>query len=333
MAGLEGSVTLPAFGTVKKKTAAEVGAGAVVLVLVIWWWKQRQAATAAASSPSSSSASGTPAGQVTDPAGNVCDASAINAATGYCTGSAQDLAASSGAGLDYAGGGGGLSGNGLSGYYYNGAGASSTAPGPGNFADNAEWAQYVLAYLTSSAGGDSGTVSTAIGLYLTGAQVTTDQAAIIDEAIAYGGTPPQAGASGDPPGINLVAGSTGTGTSSAGSTSVGSWPTSSTTDTSSSSSSTSSAAAAAKAAPAGAISNLQATVSGTSATVHWNPATGASQGYAYELSELNGTVNARSTTKATSISFHNLHKGWTYNFGIQGLPGGPGDNIHIVIPN
>ena len=328
---LEGSVTLPAFGTVKKKTAAEAGAAAVVLVLAIWWWKQRQAASAAASSPSSSSSStGTPAGQITDPAGNVCDASAVNPATGYCAGSAQDLAASSGGG-DYAAGGG-LSGSGLSGYYYSGAGAVSTAPGPGNFADNAEWAQYVLAYLTSSAGGDSGTVSTAIGLYLTGAQVTTDQAAIIDEAIAYGGTPPQAGASGDPPGINLVAGSTGTGSSSAGSTSTGTWPTSS-PSSSTSSSSTAAAAASAKTAPAGAISNLQAQVSGTSATVRWNPASGASQGYSYVLSELNGVVTHKDTTHATSVSFSNLHKGWTYNFGIQGLPGGPGDNIHIVIPN
>lgn len=324
MAGLEGSVTLPAFGTVRKKTAAEVGAGAVVLVLAVWYYRQRKAAAAASSTSSTSSA-----GQVTDGAGNTCDASQINQATGYCSGSAADLAAQGG-GLGAGGGAADLSGSGLSGYYYNGAGAASTAPGPGNFADNAEWAQYVLAYLTSSAGGDSGTVSTAIGLYLTGAQVTTDQAAIIDEAIAYGGTPPQAGASGDPPGINLVAGSTGSGSSSAGSGLTSTWPSSS-TDTSSSSAPTSSSSA--KSAPAGAISNLQATVKGTSATVRWNPATGATQGYAYELSELNGTVNARSTTKATSVSFSGLHKGWTYNFGIQGLPGGPGDNIHIVIPS
>lgn len=319
---LEGTVKLPGFGPVKKKTAAEAGVGAFVLVVAIYWYRQRQAANAAASS--ATPASSATAGMITDPAGNQCLASDLDPSTGYCSGSAEDVQAQAASGAYDTS----QLGDGLSGYYYGAGGSTATsAPGPGNFADNAEWAQYVLSYLTASAGADSGAVSTAIGLYLTGAQVTTDQTAIIDEAIAYGGTPPQAGPNGDPPGINTTAGSTGTGSSSAGSTSSTTTPPPASTTPPSSSSGSGKAAA-------GAISNLQSSaVTKSSFTARWNPASGATQGYAYVLSELNGTVVHKNTTKSTSISFTGLHPGWTYNLGVQGLPGGPGDNIHVPLPS
>lgn len=306
MAGLEGTVKLPAFGTVKKKTAAGVGGGAVLFVLLIWYVRQRKTAKAASPGPAT--------GTVTDPAGNTC--AAINPATGYCPGTLEDQQALSGsagalgagAPADTSGAGSGLQGaSGSPG----GTVQGPAPPGPGNFASNAEWAQYAEAYLTGSAGGDPAAVSSAIGKYLTGQPVTTDQVAIIDEAIAYAGQPPQAGPGGDPPGINTTAGSTGSASSSAGSPGPGPGKTA-----------------------AGAISNLQAyDRKPTSFTARWNPARGASQGYRYALTQLNHVQVAEGTTGATSAPFSGLHPGWTYNLGVQALPGGPGDNIHVSLPS
>lgn len=82
---------------------------------------------------------------------------------------------------------------------------------------------------------------------------------------------------------------------------------------------------------AGAISNLQASGIGTTtAKVSWNPASNAKQGYAYKVTQMNGTVVKSGNTSATSVSLSGLHPGWEYNFGVQGLPGGPGNNIHFT---
>ena len=319
---LEGTVKLPGIGPVKKKTAAFGGVGAVAFVLAVYWYRQRKAAAAAAAAPSSAGA----AGSVTDPAGNTC--SAVNPATGYCPGTAEDQAAlagtaSAGAPFDTSS----LDGAGLSGYYYGSGGAvQANPPGPQNFADNAEWAQYVEAYLTSSLGGDPAAVGNAIGKYLTGQPVTSDQVTVINEAIAYGGSPPQSGPSGDPPGINTAAQNTGTSTSPAGSSSTGA-------ASSSSSSSTSSSSKAKASTPAGSISNLQAfNVTKSSFTARWNAAARAT-GYAYAITELDGTHVKSGTTSATSVSVTGLHPGWTYNVGVQALPGGAGDNIHVPLPS
>jgi hypothetical protein len=329
---LEGDVKLPGIGPVKKKTAAYGAVGAAALVLVIYWYRQRQAANAAAAATPASSAS---SGSVTDPAGNTC--SAVNPQTGYCPGTAEDTAALS----DSAAAGGAydtssLGDSGLSGYYYGAGGATqATAPGPENFADNAEWAQYVEAYLTSTLGGDPSTVGNAIGKYLTGQPVTPDLVTIINEAIAYGGQPPQSGANGMPPGINTAAANTGTsttGSTSTGSTSTGSAAGGSTSTSSSSTSSSSTAAA--KTQPAGAISNLQSyDVTSTGFTVKWNPAQGATGGYKIVVSELSGPIVKTAVQTGTSLAVANLHPGWTYNVGVQGLPGGAGDNIHVPLPS
>lgn len=88
--------------------------------------------------------------------------------------------------------------------------------------------------------------------------------------------------------------------------------------------------ATATATKAGPISNLQASnVGTTTATIKWNPAANASGGYAYKVTQLNGTVVKSDSTSSTSVSLSGLHPGWTYNFGVQGLPGGFGDNIHF----
>jgi len=206
---LEGTVKLPGFGPVKKKTAVYGAVGAVILVLGIWWYRQRQAANAAASTAAASTAAAGSGGAVTDPAGNTC--SALNPQTGYCPGTAEDQAALADLTGAYDTSGAGEAG--LSGYYYGtGASTATTAPGPGNFSDNAEWAQYVEAYITGTLGGDPSATGNAIGKYLTGQPITSDQQNIVNEAIAYGEYPPVAGPNGNPPGFVTSTGtSTGTG--------------------------------------------------------------------------------------------------------------------------
>ena len=78
---------------------------------------------------------------------------------------------------------------------------------------------------------------------------------------------------------------------------------------------------------AGAISNLTVTASGTTVTARWNPAKNATGGYKWILS---GPSSHSGTTKATSASITGLKAG-TYNFGIQALPGGPGNNEHVTV--
>jgi hypothetical protein len=198
---LDGTVKLPGMGTVKKKTAYGA-AGAIVLVLVIYWFRQRKTAAAAPAAGN--------AGVFTDPAGNSC--TAPNPATGYCPGTAEDQQALAAAGglapFDTSQ----LGSGGLGGYYYPpGGGTQAAPPGPGNFADNAEWAQYVETYMTGTLNADPATVGNAIGKYLTGQPLTADQVNIVQEAIAYGEKPPVSGADGDPPGFRTAAGGGGGG--------------------------------------------------------------------------------------------------------------------------
>ena len=85
-------------------------------------------------------------------------------------------------------------------------------------------------------------------------------------------------------------------------------------------------------AKAGAISNLQASrVGATTATVSWNKASNASQGYAWRLTNLKtGAVIKSGNTMSTSVPLTGLPSKTSFNFGVQGLPGGPGDNIHFT---
>lgn len=80
---------------------------------------------------------------------------------------------------------------------------------------------------------------------------------------------------------------------------------------------------------AGPISNLQATTTKTTIKARWNPAANATQGYQLIITDLsNNEVVQRPKTMGTSITISGLKSGTDYNVGIQGLPGGPGDNIH-----
>ena len=81
---------------------------------------------------------------------------------------------------------------------------------------------------------------------------------------------------------------------------------------------------------AGAISGLTSSaVTKTSFKVSWHAAANATS-YAYIVRDLASHTQVKSgTTTATSVTVSGLKSGVDYNFGVQGLPGGPGDNIHV----
>jgi len=86
---------------------------------------------------------------------------------------------------------------------------------------------------------------------------------------------------------------------------------------------------------AGAISNLQASgVTKSSATIRWNPDANNKGGYAYSVMKASnwpkGPAVKSGVTTGTSVTVSGLQSKTTYNFGVQGLPGGPGDNIHFT---
>ena len=83
---------------------------------------------------------------------------------------------------------------------------------------------------------------------------------------------------------------------------------------------------------AGAITGLSApagSITKTSFKVQWKAAANATS-YAYIVRDLASHTQVQSsTTTATSVTVSGLKSGIDYNFGVQGLPGGPGANIHV----
>jgi hypothetical protein len=223
-------------------------------------------------------------------------ASAIDPATGYPYGSPEDAAALTAQGNYQSPN---IGGYGFTGYAGS-SGASAFGSGaPGTFTNNAEWAQFVEAYEINNMGADAATVGNAIGKYITGQPLINDNMiSIVQSAIAIGGYPPVSGPNGHPPAyITAPAPSP---LPQPGKT-------------------------------AGPISGLSVSVKGQTATVKWNAASNASGGYGYKLTQMNHVLVKSGGTTGLSVTFPNLHRGWTYNFGIQALPGGQGNNIHINI--
>lgn len=80
---------------------------------------------------------------------------------------------------------------------------------------------------------------------------------------------------------------------------------------------------------AGAISNLVQNSRGkTSLGVQWNPARNATGGYSWSLS--GSGVSKHGSTRSTRITVGGLKSRGKYNFSVQGLPGGPGNNIPVT---
>jgi hypothetical protein len=230
----------------------------------------------------------------------------IDPATGDVAGSAQDQ-------MDLAAlQDGSAYGTGAAGGYYAGSGALGVSgvtppvPGTGGFTTNGQWAQQAEADL-GGIGVDPVALAAALGHYLTGSPLTTAEQTLVDQAIAEEGYPPVAGATGYPPAMH--ASPTGPGGTGPGPGTGGGGGTT---------------------AKAGPVSNLQThSKTATSVTVGWNPVHGATGGYAWALT--GAGVSKHGNTRSTSVTVGGLKKGTTYNFAVQGLPGGPGDNIHVTL--
>jgi hypothetical protein len=126
----------------------------VVIGVGVWWFvTKKNSATATAS-------------QVTDPAGNVC--TTINPATGYCQGSAEDIAAAG----------------------QSNPGNTDLQPAPGGFTTNDQWKAAALGDLVGN--GVSVELATqALDAYLNGQDPTPGQQGYINTAITDIGPPPQ----------------------------------------------------------------------------------------------------------------------------------------------
>lgn len=209
-------------------------------------------------------------------------------------------------------------------------------PAP-SFVSNGAWSQAVQQYLVATTGADAGTVAAALGTYLAGQPLTDAQAQIVHSAIAFFGQPPQAGSNGYPPSLRLsgVSGTGGgtTGTGGSGDSGGGAGGTSPPSGdgggggTGTGGGGGGSGGGGGGFTPAGAISNLRVTgYSHTGVSFAWNPAPRATQGYAWGIS--GHGITKKGTTTATHVSVSGLTKPGVYNFGIQALPGGPGNNIH-----
>lgn len=308
-------IKIPGMGEVDKKyviwgVVAGVGIGVIV------YFRSKSKAQAAASSNTS--------GQVvTDPAGNTC--SVLDPNSGYCPGSPEDAAyqesvTGSYSGAGYSGGQYAGTGVSLAGLVADPAGNQCTAVNPatgfcpGTPQDiaasshgtgtgtgtgssgitNTDWINEALGVLP----GDQETIRVALVNVFAGNTVTSAQKAIFQEAVGVIGPPP------------------------------GSYPTPiRVSDTPAHPG----PVPAPKPAPggikrAGNITDLRVTGhTNESVSFSWHAATNASDGYAYVLTG-NG-ITKRGNTHSTHVTVTGLNKPGVYHFGIQGLPGGKGDNI------
>lgn len=171
------TIHLPGMGETKKSTVYVMVGGLVLVGGIAYYRSKKQAAQ---------NASVAQAGSTT-----------TNPATGYPYGSAEDAAALSAQAnynQGYSGAGGGY-------YPY-----STSTPGTiqTGFTSNAQWAQAYESYATQNLQSDASVVAAALGKYLTGQPLTSDQLSIVEQAIAFQGIPPQSGTNGFPPSYNMI---------------------------------------------------------------------------------------------------------------------------------
>lgn len=175
---LEGNVKTP-FGNVSKKTAVIVGGGGVLLLGIVWYRSKKAGAGSSSTSSSTDATAST-------------DQSNIDPATGFPYGSPEDVAA-----LQQQQ----MIGGGFGPVFGGGTPGGTTGPGPGSFTSNGQWAQYAEDYLVNTVGEPAADVGNALGKYITAQPVDTTGKGYINQAIAFAGFPPVAGANGNPPGI------------------------------------------------------------------------------------------------------------------------------------
>jgi hypothetical protein len=184
-------VHLPLVGGVSKKALLIGGTAAAALVGFIYVRKRKSGA--------SSTATDTGATDQYPPDGTVGDPSDPNS-TDPATGMTYGDEGSSG-GLDSTGLADELAASGYTDPNTGGFIFGNSGTGQAAATTNAAWAQNAIAYLGSNVSVDTALLSTALGAYLAGSPLTSDQEGLVDQAIAVEGYPPTAGAGGYPPGI------------------------------------------------------------------------------------------------------------------------------------
>jgi hypothetical protein len=297
-------VKLPLVGGVSRKALliGGVGSSAVVGLFLL----RKKSSTVAPASTATGTADGT--------VGNPSDPNSIDPATGLTYGEEAS------AGSDYLSPG--LQDTtqgptyGATGYYDPNTGQwvyGNTGTGQAAAVTNQQWAQNAIAYLGQSGGVDTGALAAALGAYLAGQAVTTDQESLIDQAIAVEGYPPVSGANGNPPGIRVSdtgTGAGGTGGSGGGVTGSGGGvnpggPNSGRTTGS--------------AAPAQ-VSGLHVTsVTKNAIGLAWNRSAGAT-GYQVRVTYQNAVVQ-KHMTGAASYTVGGLSSGRTYGLHVVAVKG------------
>lgn len=183
-------VHLPVVGGVSKKALAIGGAAAAAVVGLIYIRKRK--GSAASPAAGAGTADPYPAdGTVGDPA----DPNSTDPATGITYG---DEGGSGGLGASLADqlAASGYTDPNTGSFVYGNSGTGQAAA-----TTNQAWAQNAIAYLGSNVSVDSAALSAALGAYLAGQPLTSDQVGLVDQAIAVEGYPPVSGAGGYPPGI------------------------------------------------------------------------------------------------------------------------------------
>jgi hypothetical protein len=208
----------------------------------------------------------------------------INPQTGYTYGSPEDqaaLAAMAGSSLGQADSSSWVGGQTI-GYdqYGNPVYGQGGGGVPGAFTNNAQWTQSAEAYMGSS-GNDA--IAAALGKYITGQSLTTDQRTIVQSAIASQGYPPIAGPQGFPPSYKTQEGA----------------PPGSTAKNP--------------------VHDLTLVARTTQLDAHWDPLANA-QKYIVKL-HYNGRVVQQVTQAGTFHTFHNLAPNRRYTVTVWAQPG------------
>lgn len=188
---MDGTVKVPGVGPVKKRWAAG-GVAVLAVILGVAYYRHSRSANAAAAAPDGQSADGTTDPNAVDPDTGLTYA---EEAAGI---SAGDLAGYGSAFGDTSG---------IIGYDAQGnpiyADQVGYGPAP-SFTSNGAWAQAAEQYLVETTGANAGIVAAALGAYIDGQPLTSAQASVVQQAIAFFGQPPQAGSNGYPPSLKMA---------------------------------------------------------------------------------------------------------------------------------
>jgi hypothetical protein len=310
-------IKLPGLGDVQKKyVIGGVVVGGLVAVVVFIRARNKAATTASANTSGAAGSS-----LVTDPAGNQC--TSLDPNSGYCPGSPEDVAYQESASGSYSN----LGASDYGGYGYGGAsGAGLTVTDPaGNVCAAVNPATGYCPGTSQDLAAQGTTPATTVPASPSTSEPTTNSAWLTDAlGVLPGGSSSanEAALAGVLGGLTVTTAQKNIFLEAAGI--IGRPPQGypqpiKTSDT-----------AAQPGSPgktAGAISGLTVVPSGTGIQAKWASAANATGGYAWQLT---GPESKSGNTKSNLVTVHGLKKG-TYNFGIQALPGGQGDNKSVTV--